>query len=81
MSEKMTIEIGEADMAELREWARNSQQSVEALVEVALQQYMIAVREDHADLDERMKGPSYSIEEVKEYLAARRRGPRTEAAE
>jgi broad-specificity NMP kinase len=81
MSEKVTIEIAESDMAELREWAHNSEQSVQALVELALQQYMIAVREDHADLEERMKGPVYSIEEVKEHLAARRRGPRTEAAE
>ncbi|HEX8480338.1 MAG TPA: hypothetical protein VF650_00360 [Allosphingosinicella sp.] len=77
----MTIEIAESYMAELREWAHNSEQSVQALVELALQQYMIAVREDHADLEERMKGPVYSIEEVKEHLAARRRGPRTEAAE
>ena len=81
MSEKITIEITEADMAELREWARNSEQSVEALVEVALKQYMIAVREDHAELEERAKGPFYSLEEIEEYLAARRRGPRTEAAE
>lgn len=81
MSEKVTIEVGDADMADLREWAHNSEQSVEALIEVALQQYMIAIREDHADLDERMKGPFYSIEEVQEYLAARRQGPRTEAAE
>ncbi len=57
MSEKVTVEISEADMAELREWAHNSERSVEALVEVALQQYMIAIREDHADLDDRMKGP------------------------
>jgi predicted transcriptional regulator len=81
MSEKVTIEISEADMTELREWARNSEQTVETLLRVALQQYMIAVREDHADLDERAKGPFYSLEEVEEYLAARRRGPRTEAAE
>jgi predicted transcriptional regulator len=81
MSEKVTIEISEADMAELREWAHNSERSVEALVEVALQQYMIAIREDHADLEERMKGPFYSMEEVEEYLAARRQGPRIEAAE
>jgi hypothetical protein len=81
MSEKVTIEISEADMAELREWTSNSEESIEALVGLALQQYMIAVREDHADLDERMKGPFYSMEEVEEYLAARRQGPRTEAAE
>lgn len=81
MSEKVTIEVSDADMVELREWARNSEQSVETLLSIALQQYMIAVREDHADLDERMKGPVYSMEEVEEYLAARRRGPRNEAAE
>ncbi len=81
MSEKVTIEVSDADMAELREWAGNSEQSVEALVQLALQHYMIAVREDIADLQERMKGPFYSMEEVKEHLAARRRGPRTEAAE
>ncbi len=81
MSQKVTIEISEADMAELREWARNCEQSVEALLQLALQQYMIAIREDIADLRERMKGPFYSLEEVEEYLAARRQGPRTEAAE
>jgi predicted transcriptional regulator len=81
MSERVTIEISEADMAELREWAHNSEQSVEALVEVALQQYMIAVREDHADLEERMKGPFYPLEEVEARLAERRRRFRSEAAE
>jgi predicted transcriptional regulator len=81
MSEKLTIEISEADMAELREWAHNSEQSVEALVEVALQQYMVAVREDHADLEERMKGPFYPLEEVEARLAERRRRFRSEAAE
>jgi len=80
MTEKVTIEIAEADLAELRDWASNSEQSVEALIQVAVQEYMIAVREDHADLEERMKGPFYSLEEVEEHLAARRR-PRTEAAE
>jgi predicted transcriptional regulator len=80
MSDKVTIEISDSDMAELCEWARNSEQSVEALIQTAVQQYMVAVREDHADLEERMKGPFYSMEEVKEYLAARR-PPRIEAAE
>jgi broad-specificity NMP kinase len=81
MSEKVTIEISDADIAELREWAHNSEQSVEALVELALRQYMIAVREDHADLEERLKGPVYSLEEVREHLAARRHGSQDEAAE
>ncbi len=81
MSEKVTIDISEADMAELSEWARNSEQSVEALVGLALQRYMIAVREDHADLEERMKGPFYPLEEVEARLAERRRRFRSEAAE
>jgi broad-specificity NMP kinase len=81
MAEELTIEISDADMAELREWAANSEQPVEALLQVALQQYMIAVREDHADLEERMKGPFYSLEEVREHLAAHRRSSRPEAAE
>jgi hypothetical protein len=81
MAEKVTIEISDADMAELREWTANSEQPVEALLQLALQQYMIAVREDHADLDERMKGPFYSLEEVREYLAEHRRSSRPEAAE
>ena len=81
MTERVTIDVGDEDLADLRDWARNSEQSVEALVQVALQQYMIAVREDHADLEERMKGPFYSLEEVKEHLAARRQNTRTEAAE
>ncbi|HLL30375.1 MAG TPA: hypothetical protein VK403_05205 [Allosphingosinicella sp.] len=81
MSEKVTIEISEADIAELREWARNCEGSVEALLQEALQQYMIAVREDHADLDRRMAGPSYEHEEAMRILAERRRQWRGEAAE
>ena len=81
MSEKVTIEVADADMAELREWARNSEQSVEALLQEALQHYMAAVRVDHADLDERMKGPFYPLEEVEARLAERRRRFRSEAAE
>ncbi|HEX9948007.1 MAG TPA: hypothetical protein VGA98_10745 [Allosphingosinicella sp.] len=81
MSEKVTIEVSDADMAELGEWARNSEQSVGVLLQEALQRYMAAVRADHADLDERMKGPSYTLDEVKAHLAERRRGFRGEAAE
>ncbi|HEX9963444.1 MAG TPA: hypothetical protein VGB04_00490 [Allosphingosinicella sp.] len=81
MSEKVTIEISEADLAVLREWAANSEETVEALLLQALHRYMAAVRADHADLDERMKGPFYPLEEVEARLAERRRRFRSEAAE
>jgi predicted transcriptional regulator len=81
MSEKVTIEVSDAEIAELGEWARNSEQSVEALLQEALQRYLAAVRADHADLDERMKGPFYPLEEVEARLAERRRRFRSEAAE
>jgi hypothetical protein len=81
MSEKVTIEIGEADMAELCEWARNRQEPVDVLLQEALQQYLRYTRDDIADLRRRMQGPSYSMEEVKAHLAERRRRFRGEAAE
>lgn len=81
MSEKVTIEIAEGDMADLREWARNREEPFEVLLQEALQQYLRYTRDDIADLRERMKGPFYSIEEVKARLAERRRRPRPEAAE
>ena len=81
MSEKVTIEVSEADMAELREWARNREEPLEVLLQEALRQYMDAVREDHADLDRRMAGPEYDHEEAMHILAERRRQWRGEAAE
>jgi len=81
MAEKVTIEVSEADMAELREWALNSQQKVEVLVQEAVQRYMAAVRVDHADLDRRLAGPEYDHEEAMHILAERRRQWRGEAAE
>ena len=81
MSEKVTIEIAESDMAELREWARNREEPLEALLQEALQQYLRYVRDDIADLERRRAGPSYTIEEVKAHLAERRRRFRGEAAE
>jgi hypothetical protein len=81
MGEKVTVEIGEADMAELREWANNSGETVDALVVQALQRYMAAVREDHADLDRRMEGPEYDHDEAMRILAERRLQWRGEAAE
>jgi hypothetical protein len=81
MSEKMTVEVSEAEMAELREWAGNRQEPVEVLLREALRQYMTAVREDHSDLDRRMAGPEYEHEEAMRMLAERRRQWRGEAAE
>ena len=81
MSEKVTIEISEADMAELREWAHNSEETVDALVLQALQRYLTAVRADHADLDRRREGPFYEHEEAMAILAERRQRRRSEAAE
>jgi predicted transcriptional regulator len=81
MSEKVTIEISEADMAALSEWARNREEPLETLLGEALRQYMAAVREDHADLDRRMAGPEYEHEEAMNILAERRRQWRGEAAE
>jgi hypothetical protein len=81
MSQKVMIEIAEGDMADLREWARNREEPLEALLQEALQQYLRYTRDDIADLRERMKGPSYTLEEVKAHLAERRRQFRGEAAE
>ncbi|MEA3009612.1 MAG: hypothetical protein QOJ91_1304 [Sphingomonadales bacterium] len=81
MSEKVTIEIADADLADLREWARNREETLDVLLQEALQQYLRYTRDDIADLEERMKGPFYSMEEVEARLAERRRRPRSEAAE
>jgi hypothetical protein len=81
MAEKIMMEIGETDMVELREWATNSEQSVEALLQEALLLYMSAVRADHADLDRRGEGPFYEHEDAMAILAERRRRRRSEAAE
>jgi hypothetical protein len=81
MSEKVTIEISEADMADLSEWARNRQEPVDVLLQEALQQYLRYVRDDIADLRRRMAGPSYSHEEAMQMLAERRLQRRSQAAE
>jgi hypothetical protein len=81
MSEKVTIEVAEADMADLSEWARNRQEPLEVLLQEALQQYLRYVRDDIADLRRRMAGPSYSHEEAMQMLAERRRQRRAQAAE
>ncbi|HEX8308191.1 MAG TPA: hypothetical protein VF645_07205 [Allosphingosinicella sp.] len=84
MSQQSTtvpLEIAAGDLAELEEWARNSECSVSDLLQEALQQYLRHVRADIADLRERMKGPFYTLEEVEARLAERRRRYRSEAAE
>jgi hypothetical protein len=81
MSEKVTIEIGHADLADLRKWARNREEPLEVLLQEALQQYLRYVREDVADLERRMAGPSYEHEEAMRILAERRRQRRVQAAE
>jgi hypothetical protein len=75
------LEIDAADLADLEEWARNREEPLEVLLQEALQQYLRYTRDDIADLEERMKGPSYTLEEVKAHLAERRRQFRGEAAE
>jgi hypothetical protein len=75
------LEIDLADLADLEEWARNREEPLEVLLQEALQHYLSYTRADIADLRERMKGPSYTLEEVKAHLAERRRAYRGEAAE
>lgn len=84
MSEPSTtvpVEIAAGDLAELEEWARNSECSVSDLLHEALQQYLRYVRADIADLRERMNGPFYTLDEVEARLAERRQRYRSEAAE
>jgi hypothetical protein len=80
---KVTIplEITASDLADLEEWARNREEPLDVLLQEALQQYLRYTRDDIADLEERMKGPFYSIEEVEARLSQRRRRPRPQAAE
>jgi hypothetical protein len=75
------LEIDAADLADLEEWARNSESSVPELLQEALQRYLRDARADIADLDRRMEGPVYEHEEAMAMLAERRRRRRSEAAE
>jgi predicted transcriptional regulator len=81
MSEKVTIEIGEADMAELREWAANSKLSLEALLEEAIAGYMERTRIWIEEIREAEKGPFSPMDEVRARLAERRSRYRDQAAE
>lgn len=75
------MDIPAADLAELTEWARSEERSVADLLHDALQQYLSYGRADIADLEERMKGPFYPLQEVRARLAERRRQLRADAAE
>ena len=81
MSEKVTIDVSEADMADLCEWARNREEPLEVLLQEALQHYLRYVRDDIADLERRRAGPCYEHEEAMQILAERRRQRRAQAAE
>lgn len=81
MSEKVTIELSDDDARVLREWARNSEMSLEMLLKEAIGGYMERTREWIEEINEAEKGPSYTLEEVKAHLAERRRHYRGEAAE
>lgn len=81
----VTVDVSETDLADLQEWARNSEQSVGDLLKEALRHYMEYVRADHADLEDARQGPSYTLDEVKAHLmehrAQSRRDYQAEAAE
>ena len=75
------LEIDAADLADIEEWARNREEPLEVLLQEALQQYLRYTRDDIADLQRRMEGPYYTLEEVEAHLAERRRQRRAKAAE
>lgn len=77
----ITIPVSPADLADLEEWARNSEQSVADLLQEALRHYMEYIRAEHAMYEEARKGPFYTMEEVKARLAERRRNAQAQAAE
>ena len=81
MAEKVTIELSDEEADTLREWARNSETSLEALLQEAIARYMERTREWIADIREAGKGPFSSLEEVEARLAERRSRYRDEAAE
>jgi predicted transcriptional regulator len=81
MSQKVTIEISEADLAELREWANNSETSLDTLLKEAIDSYMERGRAWIEEIREAEKGPFSPIEEVQARLAERRSRYRDEAAE
>jgi len=81
MSEKVTIELDETELLTLREWAANSEVSLEALLQEAVAGYMDRTRTWIAEIREAKKGPFLPLEEVEARLAERRSRYRDEAAE
>ena len=81
MTEKVTIELSEADLAELRAWAANSEQILEELLQDAVQAHITRTREWIASIREAEKGPFYSLDEVQARVAERRGRWRSDAAE
>ncbi|HEX8513592.1 MAG TPA: hypothetical protein VF688_10870 [Allosphingosinicella sp.] len=81
MSEKVTIEISDDDLLTLREWARNSELSLETLLQEAIARYMERTRQWIEEIREADGSPSYTLEEVKAHLAEQRSHYRGEAAE
>ena len=80
---KMTpvaVEVSEADLADLKQWARNSERNVADLLQEALRHYLEYTRAEDAMFEEARKGPSYTIDEVRAHLAERRQA-RAQAAE
>lgn len=81
MSEKVTIEVSSEDLLTLREWATNSESSLEALLQEAITRYMERTRQWIEEIREAEQSPSYTMDEVKAHLAEERRHYRGEAAE
>lgn len=81
MSEKVTVEISGDDLLTLRQWAKNSELSLEALLQEAIARYIERTRQWIEEIREADEGPSYTLEEVKAHLAEQRRHYRGEAAE
>ena len=78
---KMTpvaVEVSETDLADLEEWARNSERSVADLLREALRQYVDYMRDEDAMFEEADKGPFYTMDEVKAHLAEDRARLRSE---
>ncbi|TMJ16278.1 MAG: hypothetical protein E6G94_04655 [Alphaproteobacteria bacterium] len=81
MTEKITIELSADEVRTLREWADNSELSLEALLQEAIARYMERTREWIEEIEEAEKGPFYTLEEVQAHLAERRARYRDQAAE
>ena len=80
MAEKVTIELSESDLAELRNWAKNSERELEALLQEAVQAYLQHGRAWTASIREAEQGPFHDLADVEAELR-KRRNERTQAAD